>query len=371
MRTRIAAALLVFAAVAVGSGVVLPAGAADTVVVVNGEGLSPARIDVVPGDLVTFVNDDKERHRFRSSDGEGFDTGDIEPGEASTVAFRQAGTFGFEDVRTEADRYKGTVVVGAPAPSGGEQGGPVRNPTVTIADNAFSPSTITVSQGASISWTNRDDRDHTVTARGGSFDSGTLSPAGQFSHVFGATGEFPYFCEIHADMTGTVNVTAPSGAATTATTASPAAPGSSAGSAPDGEAGTDGEVEVVDYDFEPNTLTIGRGAAVTWRFTGRGPHTVTADDASFDSGRREQGATFTRAFAEPGTYEYKCEIHPSMTGTIEVSSEAGIAAEGSHEEGFPWERIAGYSLIGLPVAFMILAPFVWGRGRPAGPSAGI
>ena len=50
------------------------------------------------------------------------------------------------------------------------------------------------------------------------------------------------------------------------------------------------------------------------------PHTLTADDRSFDTGVLSGGAsgTFTAPTA-PGTYSFFCELHPSMTGTFTVS----------------------------------------------------
>src|SRR5687768_8704241 len=45
------------------------------------------------------------------------------------------------------------------------------------------------------------------------------------------------------------------------------------------------EVQVVDFAFEPAAVTVPAGTTVTWTNTGSRPHTVTADDGSFDSGR--------------------------------------------------------------------------------------
>jgi plastocyanin len=49
------------------------------------------------------------------------------------------------------------------------------------------------------------------------------------------------------------------------------------------------------------------------------PHTVTADDGTFDSGApQSKGSVFKFTFTRAGTYPYKCQIHPSMTGKITV-----------------------------------------------------
>ncbi len=48
-------------------------------------------------------------------------------------------------------------------------------------------------------------------------------------------------------------------------------------------------------------------------------HTWAAVDGSFDSGTLAEGDSFEFTFDEPGTFEYRCNFHPSMTGTITVT----------------------------------------------------
>lgn len=107
--------------------------------------------------------------------------------------------------------------------------------SVMIANFAFSPQTITVSAGDTVTWTNTDQAAHTVTANDGSFDSGLLSQGQSFSQTFSSPGTYSYICSIHPFMTGTVVVVAPSTEATTPAPAasvmtSPAAPSSAAAS---------------------------------------------------------------------------------------------------------------------------------------------
>jgi plastocyanin len=58
---------------------------------------------------------------------------------------------------------------------------------------------------------------------------------------------------------------------------------------------------------------------VTWTNEDSVPHTVTARTDDFDSGMMQNGDTFSLTFDEPGTFDYFCAIHPSMTGTVTVS----------------------------------------------------
>lgn len=78
---------------------------------------------------------------------------------------------------------------------------------VTIADMAFSPSSLTVKKGTTVTWTNKDNVVHTVTANDHSFESGNLASGKSFSHAFNAAGTFSYKCTLHPSMTGTITVT--------------------------------------------------------------------------------------------------------------------------------------------------------------------
>lgn len=76
-------------------------------------------------------------------------------------------------------------------------------------------------------------------------------------------------------------------------------------------------VAIVDFAFEPAQVSIAAGSEVTWSHAGRAPHTVTFDDGT-DSGQLDGGDTYSRTFAQAGTYDYHCAIHPTMTGTVTV-----------------------------------------------------
>ncbi len=84
------------------------------------------------------------------------------------------------------------------------------------------------------------------------------------------------------------------------------------------------DVEVTDNAFVPETVTITAGDTVTWSVTGTNPHTITADDGSFDQAV-STGDTFEQTFDTPGTYSYHCTIHGAaggvgMSGTVVVQA---------------------------------------------------
>jgi plastocyanin len=77
---------------------------------------------------------------------------------------------------------------------------------VWIQGMAFNPSTLTVTAGTTVKWTNKDGITHTVTSNTGVFDSGNINSNGTFSFTFATAGTYPYHCNIHPSMTATVIV---------------------------------------------------------------------------------------------------------------------------------------------------------------------
>jgi plastocyanin len=77
---------------------------------------------------------------------------------------------------------------------------------VEIADFTFDPATTTIQVGGKVNWDNQDEAVHTATAEDGSFDTGDIEPDKRGNATFKEAGTFAYFCEIHPDMKGTVEV---------------------------------------------------------------------------------------------------------------------------------------------------------------------
>jgi len=78
--------------------------------------------------------------------------------------------------------------------------------TVSIKNMAFSPASVNVTTGTTVTWVNNDAIAHTVTADNGSFDSGNIAPGNSFTHTFSSAGTVSYHCSIHPMMTGSVAV---------------------------------------------------------------------------------------------------------------------------------------------------------------------
>jgi plastocyanin len=77
---------------------------------------------------------------------------------------------------------------------------------VTIDNFTFAPTPLTVSAGATVTWTNDDDIPHTVRAVDGSFHSKAMDTADSFSFTFSKPGVYNYFCSLHPKMVGQVIV---------------------------------------------------------------------------------------------------------------------------------------------------------------------
>lgn len=88
--------------------------------------------------------------------------------------------------------------------------------------------------------------------------------------------------------------------------------------APSGDAVRSAEVEIEDFSYRPDPVTIEEGGKVIWKNRDSAPHTATAADGSFDTGTIEEDKIKSETFKEPGTYAYVCSIHPQMHGTVEV-----------------------------------------------------
>ena len=80
---------------------------------------------------------------------------------------------------------------------------------VAIKDLAFHPATVRVKAGERVTWVNCDDPGndaHTSTSDASGWSSPLLSAGQSFTHTFTGAGSFPYHCEPHPSMTGTVTV---------------------------------------------------------------------------------------------------------------------------------------------------------------------
>ncbi len=78
-------------------------------------------------------------------------------------------------------------------------------------------------------------------------------------------------------------------------------------------------IEIKDFAFNPQTITVKSGEKVTWINRDEEPHTIVSVEKQFKkSTALDTDQEFTITAGAPGTYNYFCSVHPKMTGIIIV-----------------------------------------------------
>ena len=101
---------------------------------------------------------------------------------------------------------------------------------VSIGDNFFDPSSISINVGDTVVWTNNGALAHTTTSDDALWDSGVLNPGQSYQVTFSSAGTFDYHCWLHIGMTGSVTVNQPT--STPTPSATPATPTATATNTP-------------------------------------------------------------------------------------------------------------------------------------------
>ena len=84
------------------------------------------------------------------------------------------------------------------------------------------------------------------------------------------------------------------------------------------------EIQVAQFQFQPGTIEVPVGTTVIWTNSDRILHTVTAGTPDmpapeiFEGLLDDAGSMFSHTFTDEGTFDYYCDIHPHMVGTITV-----------------------------------------------------
>jgi plastocyanin len=94
--------------------------------------------------------------------------------------------------------------------------------------------------------------------------------------------------------------------------------GSPAGAATDQPSAANVAVNIDNFVFGPQTITVPVGATVTWTNKDDIPHTSVSTEGVFKSKVLDTDEKFSYTFTKAGTYPYYCTIHPKMTGKIVV-----------------------------------------------------
>jgi plastocyanin len=82
---------------------------------------------------------------------------------------------------------------------------------------------------------------------------------------------------------------------------------------------SENRIEIKDFAFNPQTITVKSGEKITWINRDEEPHTIVSVEKQFKkSSALDTDQEFTITAGAPGTYTYFCSVHPKMTGTIVV-----------------------------------------------------
>lgn len=79
-------------------------------------------------------------------------------------------------------------------------------------------------------------------------------------------------------------------------------------------------VSIVDFAFQPASVTININDQVKWTWAGSSMHSSTSDTSLWDSGIQTTGATFTHTFSSAGNFPYHCVVHTFMTASVTVQA---------------------------------------------------
>ncbi|MDH3203633.1 MAG: plastocyanin/azurin family copper-binding protein, partial [Nitrosopumilus sp.] len=215
-----------------------------------------------------------------------------------------------------------------------------------INNECYLPYEVTIPVGTTVVWSNDDTAAHTVTSGifadgfDGLFDSRMFTSGSTYEFTFNDSGTYDYFCLVHPWMVGIIHVgesqmtyevetvseaeVIPEIKTNTKVTTSTVSTTemSLSISIPNG-AGIS-NCETKDDCFSPHDIAIPVGATVTWNNDDIAAHTVTSGNINagstgvFDSRLFTFGSTFEFTFNDSGTYDYFCNVHPSMVGIIHV-----------------------------------------------------
>ena len=85
-----------------------------------------------------------------------------------------------------------------------------------------------------------------------------------------------------------------------------------------GAAGDPGQIEIRNFQFVPPALEVRAGATITWVNDDEEIHSIVSSQGLFTSPALDGEQRFSYRFERPGSYEYRCALHPQMHGTVIV-----------------------------------------------------
>jgi plastocyanin len=273
----------------------------------------PGELKVAVGTKITWTNTGQRPHTVTDRGGT-FDTRPISPGKTGSITFSVPGRYAYF-CRINPAKMNGVVEVTAGAQPSRVNRIQAIDPAREGAKLRFDPPQLEVQAGSTLVVANIGGKPHTLTADDGSFDTGTITPGAEGGRFAGTSatltlpkaGTFPFHCEVHpAAMKGVLTVTAEAAAGGGGAAAASTAPNQAS-------------VSMQDLKFVEPEVSVAPGGEVTWKNDGKAPHTATFDDVQLDTGTVQPGAKGKlTAPDKPGSYSYKCTVHPAAMRAVLV-----------------------------------------------------
>ena len=136
------------------------------------------------------------------------------------------------------------------------------------------------------------------------------------------------------------------------------------------------DISIVDYEFQPQSITVRAGEPVTWTNSSGRIHTVTSDGGpELDSGDIGPGEAYGHVFDQPGSYSYHCAIHPDrMKGIVVVEAAAtlppGVTPEPTPPAGTLPPNFSPFPSLGPPPVETQVGPELPTPSTEPSPDAG-
>src|SRR5215467_13581844 len=77
---------------------------------------------------------------------------------------------------------------------------------ISITSTGYSPASVSVTSGSTVTWTNNDNMSHAITTAEGSINSGDIAPGSSYSKTFTTAGTYNYYDTHNINMTGVLIV---------------------------------------------------------------------------------------------------------------------------------------------------------------------
>jgi plastocyanin len=206
---------------------------------------------------------------------------------------------------------------------------------VELRNASFQPNSLTVDTGTTVTWSNHNGTVETVTAKDGSFDSGDLTEGYEFRYTFLEPGTYYYYSKNNPAMQGEIIVNSSSPA--TALGATPAGPSAGGYTQPSSTI----NLMAKNIAFNLSVITVTAGSNVAVNFDNQDasvPHNFAVYETEAAQKTIFRGKIISgpakivynfKAPAQPGTYFFRCDVHPTLMNGQFVVVPAGTSVGAS------------------------------------------